>query len=259
MILDSTDPCFVIAEAGVNHNGELSLAKDLIRAAHEAGADAVKFQTWVTEDIVTRDSASADYQQNNTDEESQYQLLKNLELPRAAFVELKEYPEEVGILFLSTPDDSGSAEFLVELGMPLLKTGSGELTNLPFLGELAAYGLPMIVSTGMSTLEEVRVAVELIQKHNAEPLTLLHCVSNYPADPAECNLKAMDTMARELGVMVGYSDHTMGIAVPIGAVARGARVIEKHLTLDRGMEGPDHLCSADPDEFRVMMEWTQVH
>ncbi len=252
--LSNDRKCFVIAEAGVNHNGDLNLAKELILAAHKVGADAVKFQTWVTEDIVTRDSASADYQQNNTAEESQFQLLKDLELPHAAFGELKVYAEEVGIMFLSTPDDSGSAEFLVKLGMPLLKTGSGELTNLPFLAELAAYGLPMIVSTGMSTLEEVRVAVELIQKHNNEPLTLLHCVSNYPADPAECNLKAMDTMARELEVTVGYSDHTMGIAVPIAAVARGARVIEKHLTLDRGMEGPDHLCSADPTEFRAMME-----
>ena len=253
MILKSTDPCFVIAEAGVNHNGDIGLAKDLIRAAREAGADAVKFQTWVTEDIVTRGSVSAGYQQANTAEESQFQLLKELELPHEAFRELKAFAGEEGILFLSTPDDSGSARFLVELGMPLLKTGSGELTNLPFLAELAAYGLPMVVSTGMSTLEEVRIAVDLIQRVNSEPLTLLHCVSNYPADPAECNLRAMDTMAQELDVVIGYSDHTMGISVPIAAVARGARVIEKHLTLDCEMSGPDHLCSADPVEFKAMM------
>lgn len=254
MIPKNNDPCFVIAEAGVNHNGDIALAKDLIRAAREAGADAVKFQTWITEDIVTRESVSAEYQQTNTEEESQFQLLKELELPHEAFRELKAFAEEEGILFLSTPDDSGSARFLVELGMPLLKTGSGELTNLPFLAELAEYGLPMVVSTGMSTLEEVRIAVNLIQSKNTQPLTLLHCVSNYPAAPEECNLRAMDTMASELGVTIGYSDHTMGISVPIAAVARGARVIEKHLTLDRNMPGPDHLCSADPVEFKAMME-----
>jgi len=250
-------PCFVIAEAGVNHNGDLGLARDLILAAREAGADAVKFQTWITEDIVTMDSASADYQVENTEQDSQFKLLKELELPHEAFTGLKEFAREVGIQFLSTPDDPGSARFLVELGMPLLKTGSGELTNLPFLAELADYGLPMIVSTGMSHMEEVRTAVSLIRERNQERLTLLHCVSNYPADPAECNLRAMDSMRQEFaedGVEVGYSDHTLGIAVPIAAVARGATVIEKHLTLDKRMPGPDHLCSADPSEFSEMVK-----
>lgn len=247
-------PCFIIAEAGVNHNGEIALARDLVDAAYEARADAVKFQTWVTEEIVTKDSRAADYQEANAGIRSQYALLKQLELPQAAFREVKDYAKKRGILFLSTPDDSTSARFLAEMGMPLLKVGSGELTNLPFLSELAAYHLPMIVSTGMATMEEVRAAVDVIRDAGDPPLALLHCVSNYPASPEECNLRAMDAMAEAFQVPVGFSDHTMGQAIAAAAVARGACILEKHLTLDTAMEGPDHACSLDPAAFRNLVE-----
>ena len=245
--------CFVIAEAGVNHNGDIGLAYKLIDAALASGADAVKFQTWITEDIVTSGSMAADYQQMNAGQSSQFQLLKGLELPHEAFRSLSEYAKSKGILFLSTPDDPASADFLVGIGMPVLKVGSGELTNLPFLSQLAGYGIPMILSTGMSTLDEVVAAVATIRHAGNPPLALLHCVSSYPADPSDCNLRAMDTLREALGLEVGFSDHTIGSEVAVAAVARGAVVIEKHLTLDRTMEGPDHSCSADPREFSEMV------
>lgn len=245
--------CFVIAEAGVNHNGCLETAKRLVEAAAESGADAVKFQTWVTEEIVTTASSAAEYQVQNSGETSQYRLLKDLELPFEAFRTLEFHAKEVGIQFLSTPDDPISADFLVGMGMPVLKVGSGELTNLPFLAKLASYRRPLIVSTGMSTLDEVAAAVRVVRDSGNPLLALLHCVSSYPAEAGECNLRAMDTLAREFGLPVGFSDHTMGSTLVIAAVARGARIIEKHLTLDRSMPGPDHSCSADPAEFTLMM------
>jgi len=245
--------CFIIAEAGVNHNGDVARAKKLIDAAKTSGADAVKFQTWITELIVTEDSASAEYQEANTGAKSQFSLLKDLELSHQEFTELKEYAEAIGVGFLSTPDEEVSAEFLVNLGIPLLKIGSGELTNLPFLDFLAGKGLPMILSTGMATLDEVAHAVKTIEDAGNLDLTLLHCVSNYPAAYAECNLHAMETMRKAFGYPVGYSDHTMGNEMCLAAVAMGATVIEKHLTLDRTMAGPDHRCSSEPAEFKQMV------
>jgi len=246
--------CFIIAEAGVNHNGDIQIAKQLIDAAQSAGADAVKFQTWVTELIVTEDSASAAYQEANTGTGSQFELLKSLELSHLQFAELKSYAESIGIWFLSTPDEEVSARFLIDQGMKFIKVGSGELTNLPFLDFLAREGLPMIISTGMSTLDEVSKAVATIQNTGNTELSLLHCVSNYPADPSECNLRAMDTMRDQFRLPIGYSDHTMGNEMCLAAVAMGASIIEKHLTLDQGMEGPDHLCSSEPKDFAEMVK-----
>ncbi len=238
----------------MNHNGDIAVAKRLIDAAKDAGADAVKFQTWITELIVTEDSASADYQQQNTGKQSQYELLKALELSHDQFIQLKDYAHQVGIWFLSTPDEEVSAEFLLSNGMELIKVGSGELTNLPFLDFLARKRLPMIVSTGMATMQEVESAVTTIQEAGTIDLSLLHCVSNYPADPADCNLRAMATMRKEFGLPVGYSDHTMGNEICLAAVALGATIIEKHLTLDRTMDGPDHGCSSEPAEFAELVK-----
>jgi N,N'-diacetyllegionaminate synthase len=247
-------PCFIIAEAGVNHNGSLVTARQLIDMAAEAGADAVKFQTFKAERLVTPDAPQAAYQAANTGSaEAQFSLLKRLELDVAAHQDLIAYCAERDILFLSTPFDEYSADLLVELGLPVLKISSGELTNLPFLRHVSSLGQPLIVSTGMATLGEVETAVETIRRTGAPPLALLHCVSNYPADPADVNLRAMATMAAAFGVPVGYSDHTLGIEVPLAAVALGACGVEKHFTLDRTLPGPDHKASLEPGELAAMV------
>jgi N-acetylneuraminate synthase/N,N'-diacetyllegionaminate synthase len=247
-------PCFIIAEAGVNHNGDLGLAKTLVDAARAAGADAVKFQTWLTEKLVAPDALMAEYQKQNLGrEQSQFEMLKQLELGYDHFCELKLHAEGQDILFFSTPDEEDSADFLESLGVPLFKIGSGEVTNLPFLHHVALKGKPIIFSTGMSTLGEVDTAVRIIEQAGNRQLVLLHCVSNYPADPIDCNLRAMDSLAAAFGYPVGFSDHTLGTEVAIAAVARGACVLEKHFTLDKAMPGPDHRASADPAEFAAMV------
>ena len=249
------EPAYVIAEAGVNHNGDIALAERLVDAAASAGADAVKFQTWVTEKLVLPNAAMAEYQTRNTGtQESQFAMLKRLELSYPDFRRLKTYCDRRGVCFLSTPDEEDSADFLESLDVSAFKIGSGELTNLPYLAHLARKGRPLILSTGMGDLAEVRAAVETIRAHGDPPLAVLHCVSNYPTDPADCNLAAMTSMSRELGVLVGFSDHTVGLAVPLAAVALGAYLIEKHLTLDRALPGPDHAVSATPDELRGLVE-----
>ncbi|MEM7355792.1 MAG: N-acetylneuraminate synthase [Acidobacteriota bacterium] len=243
-------PVFVIAEAGVNHNGELSLAKELVDAANESGADAVKFQTWITSELVAADAPMAEYQQENVGtSQSQYEMLEALELSQSDFSELRDYAERRGILFFSTPDEPHSADFLDQLGAPLFKIGSGEVTNLPFLRYVAAKGKPLILSTGMSTLGEVEEAVRTIEATDNRQLILLHCVSDYPADPADCNLRALDTLRTAFGYATGFSDHTLGYETALAAVARGACVIEKHLTLDKSMAGPDHRASMNPAEL----------
>lgn len=246
-------PCFIIAEAGVNHNGDLKMARQLVDVAVEAGADAVKFQTFKAERVLTATAQKAGYQVETTGAaESQLAMAKRLELPFEAFRQLWRDCAERGILFLSTPFDEESAEFLAELGVPMFKTPSGELTNLPFLAHVARYGKPMIVSTGMSTLEEVRAAVRTLEEAGNRALVLLHCTSAYPADPAESNLRALETLRAAFGVPVGYSDHTPGIDVALAAVALGACVIEKHITLDRTLSGPDHRASLEADELRAL-------
>jgi N,N'-diacetyllegionaminate synthase len=247
-------PCFVIAEAGVNHNGSLAMAKQLADAAKQSGADAVKYQTFRAERVVSAAAPKAAYQQRTTDAaESQLAMLRKLELPIAAFRELQEHCAKLGIIFLSTPADHQSADDLAATAIPAFKIASGEVTNLPFLEHVARKGRPIILSTGMSDLAEVRAAVETLRAAGNRDLVLLHCVSNYPAEPGSANLNAMQTMRDAFGVPVGYSDHTLGPAIPLAAVALGACVIEKHLTLDNNLPGPDHKASLEPKDFAGMV------
>ncbi len=248
-------PCFIIAEAGVNHNGSLELATRLIYAAADAGADAVKFQTFVTEEVVGINAPKAKYQKETTNpSESQYEMIKKLELSKEDHEVLLKEAKRKNIIFLSTPFDEKSVDLLVELRVPLIKIGSGEITNHLFLKYIAKKGLPIILSTGMSTLEEVAESVSVIKEAGCEDLTLLHCTSNYPARVEDCNLLSMKTMVDKLNLPVGYSDHTSGIVVPIAAAALGACVIEKHFTLDKNLPGPDHKASLEPYELKEMVK-----
>jgi N,N'-diacetyllegionaminate synthase len=243
-------PVFIIAEAGVNHNGDLQLARQLIDAAVEAGADAVKFQAFKGEEVASGVAAKADYQLATSGAgESQLDMIRKLELSDVGFRELQAYCGARDILFLATPFDYGSADLLEAMDVPLFKISSGEITNLPFLEYLAAKGRPIILSTGMSFLGEVDQAVRLLQGAGCEALILLHCTSNYPTLPADVNLRAMQTLGTAFGRPVGFSDHTVGIAVAPAAVALGACVIEKHFTLDRTLPGPDHQASLEPAEL----------
>lgn len=246
---------YIIAEAGVNHNGKLELALQLCDAAKEAGVDAVKFQTWKTEKIVTAQARQAAYQKINTGVvESQYEMLKKLELSYDHFRQIQDYCKKIGIEFLSTPDEEDSLEFLVSLGLPFIKIGSGEVTNIPYLRKIASYGKPVILSTGMSTLAQVAMAYDVLLQSGAPKVSLLHCTTNYPCPYDEVNLQAMRTLKDAFKCQVGYSDHTMGTEIPVAAVAMGAEIIEKHFTLDRTMDGPDHKASLTPDELKLMVE-----
>ncbi|WP_024467913.1 N-acetylneuraminate synthase [Treponema pedis] len=246
---------FIIAEAGVNHNGKLELALQLCDAAKEAGADAVKFQTWKTEAIITRMVAQAEYQIENTGKTiSQFDMLKALELSYSDFTKIKSYCDSIGILFLSTPDERESLDFLLELGMPAVKIGSGEITNIPFLRYAGSRKKPVILSTGMSSLAEVDVAYRTLKDAGASNITLLHCTTNYPCPMNAVNLTAMQTLHAAFKCPVGYSDHTVGYEVAIAAIALGASVIEKHFTLDVTMQGPDHAASTNPKDFTAMVQ-----
>jgi N,N'-diacetyllegionaminate synthase len=252
-------PCFVIAEAGVNHNGSLDLALKLVDAAAAAGADAVKFQTFRADRLVTTDAPKAEYQARATGGTGpQYEMLKRLELDEAAHRALVARCESRGVLFLSTPFDEESSDFLESLGLPAFKLPSGELTNLPFLAHVAGKGKPVILSTGMATLQEVDAAVATIARSGNNQLVLLQCVSEYPADPMEANLRAMASMRASFGCPVGFSDHTLGIAVPIAAAALGASVVEKHFTLDHHLPGADHRASLEPHELAEMVRGIRV-
>ena len=252
-----TKHTIIIAEAGVNHNGSLELAKQLVDKAVEAGVDYIKFQTFKASKLVTKAAKQAEYQQKNIGKggESQYQMLKKLELSPADYDVLKTYCAEKGIKFFSTAFDFDSIEYLHSLNLGLWKIPSGEVTNYPFLKRVAAYNERTILSTGMCDMEDVRAAVEALFRNglSKENLILLHCNTEYPTPFEDVNLKAMDALRKEFGVEVGYSDHTRGIEVPIAAVALGATVIEKHFTLDRNMEGPDHNASLEPDELKAMV------
>lgn len=252
-------PCFVIAEAGVNHNGRMDLALQLVDAAVDAGADAVKFQTFSAEDLVTETAAKADYQERVLGSaESQFEMLKRLELSRDDHFAVAAYCREKGILFLSTPFDEGSVDLLEEMGVAAFKISSGDLTNLPLLEYVASKGRPIIVSTGMANLDEVAEAVAAIRAAGSPPLAVLHCVSRYPAAPETVNLRAMQTMAARFDVPVGFSDHTLGLEIAIASVAAGACILEKHLTLDCSMPGPDHQASLDPQAFRALMHGVRL-
>jgi len=246
---------FVIAEAGVNHNGDMKIAKQLIDVASVAGADAVKFQTFKAEKIVCKNAKKAGYQLETTDQsETQFDMLKKLELTEQMHNELIEYCNKKKIMFLSTPFDLESIKLLSKLGMQIFKIPSGEITNLPYLREIARQQKKVILSTGMSSMEEVKAAVAVLKENGAEDITLLHCNTQYPTPVQDVNLLAMVKMQEELGVPVGYSDHTQGTEIPIAAAALGAAVIEKHFTLDKNMEGPDHKASLEPYELKQMVE-----
>lgn len=252
-------PVFVVAEAGVNHNGDLALAKRLIDVAAEAGADAVKFQTFRTASLVSRAAPKAAYQREATGAaDSQEAMLRPLELGLDQHTALREWCAKRGIIFFSTPFDPASADLLETLGVPLFKIPSGEITNLPFLRHVAAKGRPVVLSTGMATLDEVDQAVTAIRESGGPPLALLHCVSAYPAPPSEMNLRAMDTLRRAFDCPVGLSDHTLGIEVAVAAVALGASIIEKHFTVDRNLPGPDHGASLEPAGLRRLVASIRV-
>jgi N,N'-diacetyllegionaminate synthase len=246
---------YIIAEAGVNHNGDIQLAKRLCDAAKDSGVDAVKFQTWKTENIVTKSAPLAVYQEQNisSKSDSQFEMLKKLELSYVDFIELQKYCERIGVRFLSTPDDEESLEFLSGLNLDFIKVGSGEVNNIPYLRQIGAKKQPVILSTGMSFLADVERAYNILIESGARSVALLHCTSNYPCPMDEVNLKAMTTLRAAFKCEVGYSDHTLGIEVPIAAVALGATIIEKHFTLDRNMDGPDHKASLDPEELTAMV------
>ncbi len=247
-------PCFIIAEAGVNHNGNIKLAKKLVDAAAEAGADAVKFQTFKSENVVTKEAKTAEYQKKNTGKsETQLEMIKKLELDYKDFIELKKYCDKKQIIFLSTPHSEDAIDFLEPL-VPAYKVGSGDLTNLPFLKKIAIKKKPIILSTGMATLDEVKMAVKIIKNQKNNKIILLHCTTNYPCPIKEVNLRAMQTLKQEFNLPVGYSDHTLGMTVPIMAVAMGAQVLEKHFTLDKSLPGPDHKASLEPKELKQMIK-----
>ncbi len=246
----------VIAEAGVNHNGSLDMAKELVDAAVSAGADAVKFQTFKADALVCSSAHKAEYQKSSTDSsESQYQMLRKLELEEAAFCDLFPYCRQKDILFLSSPFDSESIAFLDQLGVQMFKIPSGEITNLPYLEKIGALHKPIILSTGMATGEEVQAALDILLQAGTSlsDVTLLHCTTSYPVPFAEVNLRAMLSLAERFYTAVGYSDHTRGIEVAIAAAALGAAVIEKHVTLDKTLGGPDHRASIEPDELAAMV------
>lgn len=245
----------IIAEAGDNHNGSRELAFQLIDKAVEAGADCVKFQTFITEEIISKRAEKAEYQKAATgSDESQYQMVKKLELSFEQFRELQKYAEERGITFLSTPFDIPSVEFLDSINIPCFKIPSGEITNLPYLIKIAETGRDVIMSTGMAELNEIENAINILREYGSGDISLLHCNTEYPTPYEDVNLRAMLTLKEKFGVRVGYSDHTQGIEVPIAAVALGAEIIEKHFTLDHNMDGPDHKASLEPDELKQMVD-----
>ncbi|MBR2526666.1 N-acetylneuraminate synthase [bacterium] len=243
---------FIIAEAGVNHNGSFELAKQLVDKASEAGCDCIKFQTFKAENLVNKSAKKADYQIKNTNnDDSQYKMLKNLELSYDKFSQLKEYCELKNIMFLSTPFDLESADFLNNLGMTIFKIPSGEITNLPYLRKINSFGKKVILSTGMANLDEINDALNVLKNCD---VSLLHCTTEYPCPYDNVNMNAMLTIKNKFNLPVGYSDHTQGIEIPVMAVAMGAKIIEKHFTLNKTMEGPDHKASLEPNELKQMVK-----
>lgn len=247
----------IIAEAGVNHNGDISLAKKLVDAAHQSGADVVKFQTFLASKLATRNAKKAEYQETlSPGSRNQLEMLQGLELNEKEYKFLKEYSDSVNLEFLSTAFDSESLQMLISMGMKRIKIPSGEITNLPYLKFVAAQEMEIILSTGMSTLNEIEAALTVLVDNGSklESITVLHCTTSYPANMHEVNLNAMTTIGKEFGVRIGYSDHTLGIEVSIAAVALGATVIEKHFTLDRNLPGPDHTSSLEPHELSHLVQ-----
>lgn len=249
------EPCFIIAEAGVNHNGNVEIAKKLIDCAVGAGADAVKFQTFTAENLVIPGAVKAEYQQQCGEAESQYDMLKKLELTSGEFRELSVYAGRKGIIFISTPFDSDSADFLDSLGVPAFKIPSGEITNLPLLASVGRKRKPVILSTGMATVGEIDEALTVLRDNGSKDIVILHCTTDYPARYEEANIMAIRTLECAFQIPVGFSDHTHGIHVGVAALALGACVIEKHFTLNRNETGPDHRASIEPDELVNLVRW----
>jgi N-acetylneuraminate synthase/N,N'-diacetyllegionaminate synthase len=246
---------FIIAEAGVNHNGDINLAKKMIDKAVEAGVDAIKFQTFKAKNLVTKDAKQAKYQIDNLNKEtSQYEMLKKLELDYDKHKELMDYCEEKNVIFLSSPFDLESVELLDKLGMTIFKIPSGEINNVPYLRKIARTNKKVILSTGMSRLSDIEFALRIFRENGNYDVTVLHCNTDYPTKMKDVNLNAMKTIREAFKVKVGYSDHTLGIEVPIAAVALGATIIEKHFTLDKSMKGPDHKASLDSIELKAMVK-----
>ena len=243
---------FIIAEIGVNHNGSVELAKKMIKSASECGVDAVKFQTFDSEELVTENAKTASYQEKNTNEDSQLEMLKKLELTFDDFKELKSFASKNNVTFISSPFDFKSVDLLERLDVPFYKLGSGELTNFELIDYVQKTGKPLVISTGMATLEEIRETYDFIE--NKDNLVILHCITGYPTAFEEANLNFIKTLQNEFDVPIGFSDHSEGIELPIAAVALGACVVEKHFTLDKEMEGPDHKASLNPEEFKAMVD-----
>ena len=252
-IISGDSPCFIIAEAGVNHNGDIKRAKQMIDVAKRIGADAIKFQTYKTEKLVTEYAKQAKYQKNNTQEKNQFDMLKKLELSGEEFSELFNYAEERGIIFLSTPFDIESADLLNRIGVGAFKIGSGDLTNFPLLEYIAVFGKPLILSTGMSTLEEISETLDILSDYGPKDIILLHCTSSYPTEIYDANLRIIPMLKNKFGFYVGFSDHTKSRMIPAVAVALGAVIVEKHFTLNHNLVGPDHKMSLEPDEFQEMV------
>lgn len=252
MIFKDINKTFIIAEIGVNHNGSVELAKKMIKSASECGVDAVKFQTFKSENLVTKTAQKAEYQQKNTSDDSQFEMLKRLELSFEDFKELKEYSLENDVLFLSSPFDKNSVDLLEKLDVPAYKLGSGELTNFELIDYVQKTGKPIIFSTGMATLEEIKETHDFID--DKSKMIFLHCITGYPTCFEEANLNFIKTLKSELNIPIGFSDHSPGIELPIAAVALGACVIEKHFTTDKTLDGPDHKASLNPIEFKAMVD-----
>ncbi|MGL5479189.1 MAG: N-acetylneuraminate synthase [Clostridium sp.] len=245
---------FIIAEAGVNHNGNLDIAKKMIDEASKTGVDAIKFQTFKTENLVCKGAKKAEYQKNNTDnKENQFGMLKRLEFSYEDFKELNEYCKLKDIMFLSSPFDLESIEMLKKLDIEIFKVPSGEIENVPYLREISKCNKKIILSSGMCNLSDIEFAIDILEKEGAKDISILHCNTEYPTPMEDVNLKAMETIKKAFSYEVGYSDHTEGIEIPIAAVALGAKIIEKHFTLDKSMEGPDHAASLTPKELKDMV------
>lgn len=248
-------PCFIVAEAGVNHNGSVEIAKKLIDAAIDAGADAIKFQTFKSDELATKEAGKAQYQKGGSeDSENQLEMLKKLELSEDDFESLRGYCMEKGVIFLSTPFDFQSSDLLERLDVPAFKVSSGDLNNYPFLSHIAKKGRPMILSTGMAEMDEIREAISSVTAQKNDDIIILQCTSAYPAPFHDVNLHAMGALASGFGFPIGFSDHTLGVEVSIAAVALGACLIEKHFTLDKSMEGPDHKASLEPPELKALVK-----
>lgn len=250
----SSKKCFIIAEAGVNHNGRLDLAYQLVDAAVEAGVDCVKFQTYITENDTAEYCEKAEYQKKGGKTENQYEMIKKLELSFDEFKKIKSYCETKGILFLSSPFDLESVSFLESLDTPFWKIASSEVTNYPFLKKIAMTHKPIVMSTGMCNIDEIDASLEVLNKFGAGEITLLHCNTEYPTPFSDVNLKSMEYLKEKYRCAIGYSDHTLGIEISIAAVALGAAIIEKHFTLDTSMEGPDHKASLNPKQLKEMVQ-----